>query len=358
VQLHPASYYARDLRPHLSPDSFDTVSTRLWWMVFHIACIALGTVAVTRGWFGLPGALAAALFIGHAFAGLAFVGHETLHGAVVRGPRLRHAVGFLCFLPFCVSPRLWVAWHNRLHHGNTGKVGVDPDAYPTMAQYQESRMVRIILRFAPSRSRRILGIWSLLVGFTGQSTQILLRVSRQQGYLSPREHDLAIGEWLLGIAFWVSMGFVVGWPAFLFTFAIPLAVGNAIVMAYILTNHCLSPHTEVSDPLVNSLSVTAPRLLEVLHLDFGLHVEHHLFPAMSSAHAGKVRRLLLERWPGRYRSLPFFEALGRLFKTPRVYKSDTVLVDPRDGFEIQTLVPDEVMRGVMVGSGAEMVGAP
>ena len=50
------------------------------------------------------------------------------------------------------------------------------------------------------------------------------------------------------------------------------------------------PLTEVNDPLANTLSVTAPRWLERLHLQFGYHVEHHLFPMVSGRHAPAIRR--------------------------------------------------------------------
>ena len=60
---------------------------------------------------------------------------------------------------------------------------------------------------------------------------------------------------------------------------------NGIVMGFILTNHSLSPHTEVNDPLINSLSVTGPRWFEWLTLGFGYHVELHLFPAISARQA-------------------------------------------------------------------------
>ena len=91
---------------------------------------------------------------------------------------------------------------------------------------------------------------------------------------------------------------------------LPLVIGNLIVISYILTNHSLSPLTEINDPLVNSLSVTLPRVFEKLHLNFGLHVEHHLFPSMSSHYAPLVRDELVRRWPERYQSLPLFTALG------------------------------------------------
>jgi fatty acid desaturase len=337
--LHPASHYAHVLRPHLPAGAFEPVRNRLVWLLFHIALIVLGTLAVVRGWGGLPAALLLSLCIGHAFAGLAFVGHETMHGAVVRHRGLRYLVGYVAFLPFCLPPRVWVAWHNKVHHGNTGRAGVDPDAFPTLEQYREMWLARMADLFAVGRGRP-LGVFTLLIGFTGQSSEILWMVSRQRGYLSRREHNIAILEWLLAVGFWTTIGMTIGGRAFVFAFVLPLLVANAIVMSYIVTNHWLSPHTPINDPLVNSLSVTTPRWMGWLHLNFGLHAEHHLFPSMSSAHAPAVRELLIALWPERYRSMPFGAAMRRMWSTPRVYKTDTVLVDMRDGYEHRVPTPD------------------
>src|SRR5678816_4167348 len=109
-----------------------------------------------------------------------------------------------------------------------------------------------------------------------------------------------------------------------------------IVMAFVLTNHNLSPRVEINDPLVSGLSVTTPRWVEWLTLRFGYHVEHHLFPAMSSRHARSVRDLLEKRWPERYQSMPLGRALRQLHHTARVYKDAVTLVDPRTGHEYPT----------------------
>jgi fatty acid desaturase len=143
------------------------------------------------------------------------------------------------------------------------------------------------------------------------------------------------------VGLWVGLGLLIGGHAFVFAFALPLVIANVVVISYILTNHSLSPLTEINDPLVNSLSVTLPPILERLHLHFGLHVEHHLFPSMSSAHAPKVRAQLMARWPERYQSLPLFTALLRLYRTPRVYKTPTLLVDPLTLREAETIQPTE-----------------
>ncbi|MBA2541989.1 MAG: fatty acid desaturase [Deltaproteobacteria bacterium] len=83
--------------------------------------------------------------------------------------------------------------------------------------------------------------------------------------------------------------------------------------------------------------MTAPRWIEWMTLGFGYHVEHHLFPAMSSRHAKDVRDVLQRRWPGRYRSMPLRTALAELHRTARVYKDAVTLIDPRTGREYATL---------------------
>ena len=327
--------YVRELKPMLRRGTFAPARSRLWWLPVHLSLIALGICALSGRWLPELTSPLISLLIGASFAGLTFLGHETLHGAVVRHARLRYVVGWLGFLPFVISPRLWIAWHNRVHHGNTQHATRDPDAYPTLLAYQQSRALRIASQIAPGR-RRIRGLLSTLFGFSVQSAHLLV-VAGKRGYLSARQRACAILETLLGVAVWSSLAFGVGGRVFCFGFVLPLMVANAIVMSFILTNHCLSPLTEVNDPLSNSLSVTLPRWLEWLTLGFGYHVEHHLFPAMSARHAPEVRELLIALWPERYQSMPLLRASAALYRSPRIYKTATTLVDPQSGVEWPTL---------------------
>lgn len=326
VTLHPLAFYARQARPLLPARAFDPVPSRLIWLALHCALAAVGIVAIARGWGGAWALPAWSLLIGHSFAGCAFVGHETLHGAVVRDGWLRNAIGWVCFLPFVLSPRLWVEWHNKTHHGHTMEEGVDPDAYPTLGQYRRQRITRIADYFSFARDRPLGVLVTLALGFTGQSQQMLWRWSRD-----PR----AIADTLAGVAFWTLLAIKLGGFAFVFAYVLPLMVGNAIVMGYILTNHSLNPMTEVNDPLANTLTVETPGFVARLHLNFGLHVEHHLFPAMSSAYAPLVRDALKAKWPERYQSMPVLRALRLLAATPRVYRSPTRLYDPLTGLEVE-----------------------
>jgi fatty acid desaturase len=329
------SAYAREIRPLLSADSFAAARSRLWWIPVHVSVLVSGAVALSNLLVPWWGCLLVSLVMGCSFAGMTFLGHETLHGAIVRGKKLRRVIGWFGFLPFVVSPRLWEAWHNRVHHHHTNQPGRDPDAYPTIEEYRQSYLVRAVTQWAPGR-RRLRGALSLLFGFTVQSVHMLFE-ARRRSWLTPAEHRRAVAETLLGVAFWACVAALLGPVTFAFAYLLPLVVANAVVMSFILTNHSISPHTDVNDPLINSLSVTGPRWFEWLTLGFGYHVEHHLFPAMSARHAPKLRTILRARWPRTYQSLPLLRALRALHRSPRVYENRTTLVDPQTGRRWQTL---------------------
>jgi fatty acid desaturase len=327
--------YVRSIRPQLKRGAFQPARSRLWWLPVHLAIVTLCISALQQRWLPWLAAPLLSLVIGVSFAGLTFLGHETLHGAIVRGPRLRYLVGWLGFSPFVVSPRLWLAWHNRVHHGNTQHPGQDPDAYPTLDEYRQSRAIRLATQMAPGL-RRLRGASTPLIGFSVQSLHMLL-AARARGFLSAKEQAYAVAETVIGVGLWTALAFATGGLVFSFAFVLPLVVANAIVMGFILTNHSLSPLTGVNDPLLNSLSVTSPRFVEWLTLGFGYHVEHHLFPAMSARHAPEVRALLRAQYPGKYQSMPLLRATAALHCSARIYKDATTLVDPHSGREWPTL---------------------
>ncbi len=336
MHLRSISGYARELKPLLPPGSFAPAPLRLLWLPVHAAVIAV-SISLLAGGVAWPLRPLLSLPIGASFAGLTFLAHEALHGAVVRGRATRRLIGWLGFLPFAVSPRLWEAWHNREHHNHTNDPSRDPDAYPTLEQYRQSVGVRASTELALGR-KRLRGLVSLLIGFSVQSTHQLLD-ARSRRMLSPREHLKALFESALAAALSVALAFAVGPAVFVFAFVLPLILANSVIMSMILTNHSLSPHTNENDPLVNSLTVTGPRWFELVTLGFGFHVEHHLFPAMSGRHAARLSQLLKARFPDRYQAVPLPKALRALYRSPRVYDTPTTLVDPQTGERWQTLTP-------------------
>jgi fatty acid desaturase len=331
------STYVRELRARLPPHVFRPATSRLVFIPGHLAVIALATYAIAKHWLATPFLPVLSLVIGVSFAGLTFLAHEGLHGGIVRGRSARWLVGWIGFLPFTLSPRLWVAWHNRVHHANAN-LPDDPDVYPRLTAYRASGRVRFFVDAFSLGGRRWRGALSLVLGFTVKSVHQLWS-ARSRRFLTPRGFRIAIAETLAGVAVWAVVAALVGFVPFLFAFGLPLLVANAIVMGFILTNHNLSPRIAIDDPMVRGLSVTAPRWVEWITLRFGFHVEHHLLPGLSSRHAGTVRDLLRELWPTRYQSMPLTEALGKLHDGARIYKDDVTLFDPTTDREYPTLQP-------------------
>jgi len=214
--------------------------------------------------------------------------------------------------------------------------------YPTLHEYETQASARIMADHFGLGRKRLMSLLSLLFGFTGQSQQMLW-TARTKGMLTAKLHRRAIAETLLGAAFWAGVAYLVGPLPFVFVYLLPLVVANSIVMMFIMTNHNLSPLTDVNDPLVNSLSVTLPRWLEFLTLDFGFHVEHHVLPTLSTRHGRVIREHLIDKFSGRYQTMPLRTALVQLFRTARVYKDNVTLIDPQSGDTWPTLLPSDAL---------------
>src|SRR6185369_10189406 len=187
---------------------FEPATSRLLLIPVHLAVIAMATVTIAAGW--LPWLLVPllSLAIGVSFAGLTFIAHEAVHGGNVRGRTARQLVGWIGFLPFTVSPRLWAAWHDRVHHANANLAN-DPDMYPTLAEYRASRLIRFLVDTFALGGRRWRGVLSLILGFTVQSVHQLVS-ARRSGLLKAHELQVAIAETLAGLAVWATVAVLVG----------------------------------------------------------------------------------------------------------------------------------------------------
>jgi fatty acid desaturase len=168
---------------------------------------------------------------------------------------------------------------------------------------------------------------------------VLFLHSQRDNYYARISRRVVYAESAAMLAFWIAVFSVVGAWSFLFIYVVPVLVANGIVMSYIATNHFLSSMSAINDPLVNSLSVTAPRWLEGLHLQFGYHVEHHLFPTMSGRNAPIVREALVRLYGSRYLTLPHSRALRLLYTRPKLHDTHDTLIDPRTMQTFHTLGP-------------------
>ncbi|MBX3023908.1 fatty acid desaturase [bacterium] len=338
--------YARALRPHLPAEIFRPRPARLGWLPAHLAVI-IGLAAYIVG--GQPPwyvALACALVAGHSWACLGFLAHEVLHHAVVRNRAVERLVGYCGLLIFCLSPTLWIAWHNQQHHGNTGSPAADPDHFGTLASWRESAADRVVVDIAPG-SRRKRSALFLFFTFSVHSAIVLLAHSRRGDYYARVSRRTVYLETAAMVAFWLAVAVAVGAWSFLFIGIVPALIANAVAMSYIATNHFLNPLTAINDPLVNSLSVRGPRWVEWLHLHFGYHVEHHIFPTVSARHGRTVRAALVRLYGDRYLSLPHGRALRLLYTRPKVHRDHDTLIDPRTLRAFQALAPGDLSMAAL-----------
>ena len=325
--LKNIGFYRRELMPLLGPEVFVNNPARVGWfaataIVSLVAFAAI--VALDLPWYAK---LPLGILIGLSNGVLGFATHELLHGSIVKSERVQNILGFFGLMPFLISPTYWRFVHNRLHHGKTQQTIRDPDAFPTLRIYRNSKFVQAIFPFTPgSGHKRSAFYFFFWLSFHEFTAQIYHRFrNRIFDGMNHRRVTLELGAQLLLLA---GMLVVAGPSNWIWVMLLPIAAQNYLLVSYIATNHNLSPLTSENDPLVNSLTVTNHPVIEFLTLNFGYHVEHHLFPTVSPVHAKKIHKALLAKFPQEYKVMPKWKAMKALYSTPRIYKHANSLIHP------------------------------
>ena len=324
-EFHSFGWYASKVSPHLPKNAYKPVPARLLGGLAYLLITIAGMLAI--GIYDLPflANIAISFVIGTSFAAMGFLGHEILHGTVVKKVWLRDFLGAVFFFPLLTGPKLWRKWHNMTHHVHTQHEEKDPDTWLSKEDLDKNPALKIIYRL-PFSVRAFLEFFALSFTFTMHSTKIFFAYIKE---FKPEKRAAVWFQFLLPWVAWLGLIFFVGITNWLFMFLIPHLIANAIVMGYISTNHRLNPLVPVNDPLANTLSVTVPRWVDVLHFNFSYHTEHHIFPSMSSKYYPLVKEHIKDNWPNRYHEMPMSSALKALWKTPRVYYNGKDLIDPQ-----------------------------
>jgi fatty acid desaturase len=325
--------YARQLEAILPRDLFRPVPTRLWWLLVHAAIVSACAYAILR-FDVIAVRLLASLVLGHSLGTLGFLGHEVMHGTVVRNRLLVKLIGGACTLHWGIAPWLWIARHNRLHHQHTNDPFGDPDCFADEALYERSAVIRWLNELAPGsgtlRSYGFLFFWfTFSFGLLAFAYPLFRR--RHERWTARIYFVATHAAWALAAA-QIAGGLV-------WLMLVPIAVSNFVMMIYVATNHALSPLTrDRNDPLMNSLTVRSTWWIEALHLQTAFHVEHHLLPHVNPSHAPRVAEIVKARWPDAYQEMDHLSALVMLYRTPRVYRTETLLVHPRTQRTAPTLL--------------------
>ncbi|EGL82318.1 fatty acid desaturase [Caldalkalibacillus thermarum TA2.A1] len=326
-ELRSYGWYAARISPFLPPEAFQPVPGRLWGGAAYFLLIISGIVLITVGNFSWWIHFIVSCVLGFSFAGIGFLGHEILHGAVVRRPWLRNLLGAIALWPLCTGPILWRKWHNIEHHVHTQHEETDPDAWASLEQFYQRRYLKWVYKL-PLWFRSTISFTFFTLTFTIHSLRMFFRYVRE---FKLKARLKVILQFVLPWATWIGLLLLIGFEKWLFAYLIPLLIANFIVIAYISTNHRLNPLVPVNDPLANTLTVTVPKWVDLLHFNFSHHTEHHLFPAMSSKYYPLVKEHIKKMWPDRYHEMPMVKALLTLWKTPRLYYNAKGLIDPYRG---------------------------
>jgi fatty acid desaturase len=321
-------YYQQELKKMLPQSVFERNPTRSLYtfsfLALNITIVSL-VLAFELPW---PVKFVLGMFLGLFNAGMTFLAHEALHGSVFKSGILQNFLGFLGFGPFLVSPTYWKFWHNYLHHGHTQLLIKDPDAFPTLSVYKRSVFMKRLFNFTPG-SQKFVSYFYFFYWFSVQSflNQSYMRFGNKMW--DKMNHKRVTMEFIFMILLGMSYLYFIGVENLFWLAVIPFLVQNYVVISYITTNHNLSPLTKINDPLENSLTVTNHPVWEFLHLNFGYHVEHHIFPRMSCAHTKLVHNLLKTHFSSTYKYMPKSEAIKKLYQTPRIYHNKTELIHPK-----------------------------
>ncbi|MBM7553108.1 fatty acid desaturase family protein [Thalassobacillus pellis] len=325
--LHSFGWYAKRIKPDLPKEAFKPVPARLFGGLAYVCVTVAGLLAISIFDLHIIVNIMISLVIGFSFAGMGFLGHEILHGTVIRNPLARDILGAIAFFPLSTGPKLWRKWHNLTHHRHTQHDEMDPDAWPTLEKLFKKKIFQWIYKL-PHPVRATFSFASLAVQFSLHSIKMFTAYIKE---FKPKKQPEVWLQAILPWVTWIGLLFVIGFTKWVFAFLIPLLIANLIVMGYISTNHRLNPLTPVNDPLANSLTVTVPKWVDVLHFNFSYHTEHHLFPGMNPKYYPLVKEEIKKRWPERYHEMPLSQALKALWRTPRVYFKNNELADPQYG---------------------------
>ncbi|WP_404790341.1 fatty acid desaturase family protein [Altericista sp. CCNU0014] len=349
--------YVKKLRPLLPDDAFLPDLSKGWILAINLAILGLGWAIAADldrwHWYWLWLYLPLAAAMGNSIIVLLFSCHDLMHGSAARHSRAFRLMSFLGLSMFWMPPTLWRAVHNREHHRNTNSA-LDPDRNYL---YQQPKTWGKWIQDCFVPSVEVNPVW-LTVGMAHawgihtfrNATSVLLfntglvryvpaafKVSRRERWAIAIELTL-ISAIHLGILSYLQFDPI----ALVLSYFVPLWIGYAGVMFYIYTNHMLSPMTAINDPLINSVSLRVPKLLDLLHFNFSYHTEHHIFPGMNSDYYPVVQALLLLHYPKRFHLLPFRRAWQTMLDTPRHYRDDRTFTTRSGERTVPCPVPNQM----------------
>ena len=352
LKLISKNEYRSVLRKYMSSEDFNPDTKEILRYFIAISIYLFGIYSLVNLPL-LPVKILISVFMGILLASLTFFMHDLMHGAIIKSKKITYLTGLSIGLFNFFAPLFWQRTHN-FHHARAGNVD-DPDRMYIWTERPRNLFEKFIYRLRISKDsyNAFFSLISMSFGFFWYFSTMFYALmqkkpkgSQYQGInklFKVKEVFIVFGELLLILLFQGFLLTVIAKGNFLNYFLIsllPVLIAHFTTMLYIHTNHFLSPLTmETDDPLINSLSLKNSWFVDKIFSNFSHHVEHHLFPAMSSSHYPKVRKLLLDLYPNRFQLIPMFDAVKLLCTTPRIYSDSTYLVNYKGKEKFNCLLP-------------------
>ena len=358
LKLISKNQYREILAKQLPAECFKLDTKHVFHYLGSMSVYLLGICAILY-LQNFPLKLFISICMGISLASLTFFLHDLFHGSIVKSKPISYLLGLSIGLFNLFAPLFWQRVHN-LHHARTGNVD-DPDRSYVLAESPKSLVEKIAYKtrmseeaYHPMISLLLIStgfFWyffsTMFFGLIGKKISIKedMKYQRvQELFKNGNGKFVVLFELIIIFAFQAFLFLKIANGNFL-TYSLisilPVAIAHAIAMSYIHTNHFLSPLTgDIDDPLVNSLSLKNSPIVDKIFSNFSHHVEHHLFPAMSSSQYPKVRKLLLELYPERFKLIPMIDAIKMLFNTPRIYGDFTHLITSDGSKKVKCLLPN------------------
>lgn len=334
--------YAKTLRPFLPAKAFEKDPSKILILLLNIAILIFGwAIASSLNnwplyllWLYLP----IAVVMGNSVIVLLFTSHNIMHGSVINNNRLIHFLSLLGLTMLWMPPTMWKAVHNQEHHSKTNSLA-DPDRnylYQQPKTWGKWIQNLFVPSFAVNPIFLTVGMATAWGVHTFRNlTSVLLFNQEPADYVpaafsrSSKKRIAILGELLvmLSLHFWIIASLQFSPVKLALGYFLPIGIGYAGLIFYIYTNHMLCRMTTINDPLINSISLRVPKILDKLHLNFSYHTEHHIFPGINSDYYPLVQELIQVHYPGRMNLLDARDAWNLLMETPRHYKDENTFTD-------------------------------
>lgn len=192
--------------------------------------------------------------------------HETIHETAFRTPWINRAVAALCGFLILLPPA-WFRFFHFAHHRYTH----DPDNDPELMSPK------------PETFLQYLKYLSGVPYWTGMAKVVAENAAgRNRDPFVPEKGRLKIvteARWFLALyALLLAASVTTQSPTLLWTWIVPVLVGQPFLRAYLLAEHTRCPH--VANMLENTRTTFTTRLVRLLAWNMPYHAEHHSYPAV------------------------------------------------------------------------------